>query len=43
MQIFNLKFRDGGTDYDATKTTTFLDAYHNEADSDSKFSYIKME
>ena len=25
-------FRDGSTDYDATKTTTFFWAYHDEAD-----------
>ena len=32
-------FRDGGTDYDATKTTTFFHAYHNEADSYAAMAY----
>ena len=27
---FQVNFRDGSTDYDATKTTTFWDAYHTE-------------
>jgi hypothetical protein len=30
---FQINFRDGGTDYDATKTTTFFDAGHSEDDS----------
>ena len=32
-------FRDGGTDYDAVKTTTAFRAYHNEADSDTALQY----
>ena len=32
-------FRDGGTDYDATKTTTFFKASHAENDSDIDLSY----
>ena len=28
----SFNFRDGSTDYDATKTTTFFHAYHNEGD-----------
>ena len=32
-------FRDGGTDYDATKTTTFFKASHAENDSDTDLSY----
>jgi len=32
-------FRDGGTDYDATKTTTYFSAYHNEAGNDSGLAY----
>jgi len=30
---FTVGFRDGGTDYDAVKTTTYFRAYHSEADS----------
>ena len=30
---FQINFRDGGTDFDATKTTTFFEAYHNESNS----------
>ena len=30
---FQVNFRDGGSDYDATKTTTFFNAYHAESDS----------
>ena len=32
-------FRDGGTDYDATKTTTYAYAYHNEDDSGADIGY----
>tara|TARA_R100001082_G_scaffold109735_1_gene87611 strand:- start:679 stop:1317 length:639 start_codon:yes stop_codon:yes gene_type:complete len=32
-------FRDGDTDYDATKTTTFFKASHAENDSDTDLSY----
>ena len=32
-------FRDGSTAYDATKTTTFFDAEHNEADGTTSLSY----
>ena len=32
-------FRDGGTAYDAVKTTTAFRAYHNEADSDTALQY----
>jgi len=35
---FTVGFRDGGTDYDAVKTTTYFRAYHSEADS-SAFGY----
>jgi len=28
---FQVNFRDGGSDYDATKTTTFFNAYHSES------------
>ena len=37
---FLVNFRDGGTDYDATKTTTFFNAEHAEADSTTGLSYI---
>ena len=30
---FQVNFRDGGTAYDATKTTTFFRAFHTEADA----------
>jgi hypothetical protein len=30
---FTVGFRDGGTDYDAVKTTSYARAYHDEADS----------
>tara|TARA_S200002703_G_scaffold130483_1_gene117757 strand:- start:343 stop:948 length:606 start_codon:yes stop_codon:yes gene_type:complete len=33
-------FRDGSTDYDATKTTSYFQAYHNENDSATALSYI---
>ena len=34
-----VNFRDGGSDYDATKTTSVFYAYHDEADSDTSLSY----
>ena len=34
---FTVNFRDGGSAYDATKTTTFFWAYHNEDDSGTQF------
>ena len=36
---FTVNFRDGGSSYDATKTTTMFDAYHNEGDSTATLSY----
>ena len=36
---FSFNFRDGGTDYDATKTTTHFYGYHNEAGSSSGLQY----
>ena len=33
-------FRDGGTDYDATKTTTFFNALHYENDSSTNLTYV---
>ena len=32
-------FRDGGTNYDAVKTTTAFDPYHNESDSGAGLGY----
>ena len=32
-------FRDGGSDYDAVKTTTYFDAIHDEADSSTALQY----
>ena len=36
-------FRDGSTDYDATKTTTVFETYHNEAGDDSGLAYQTAE
>ena len=36
---FQVNFRDGGTDYDATKTTTNFFAAHYENDSGTGFAY----
>jgi len=36
---FTIGFRDGGSAYDATKTTTFFAAYHAEADDSAGISY----
>ena len=40
---FQLNFRDGGTDFDATKTTTYFRTYHNEDDSGTTLSYRAAE
>ena len=32
---FTVNFRDGGSNYDATKTTSYFNTYHNEADNDA--------
>jgi len=37
--IFTVNFRDGGSSYDATKTTTWFNAYHNETGGASGFAY----
>ena len=34
-----VNFRDGGTAYDATKTTTVFNTYHDEADNNDPLSY----
>ena len=36
---FQVNFRDGGSDFDATKTTTYFQTEHNEADSDTNLEY----
>ena len=36
---FQVNFRDGGSSYDATKTTTYFRAYHDEADSATSLAY----
>jgi len=36
---FQVNFRDGGSSYDATKTTTFFDSYHTEADDEAAAGY----
>ena len=36
---FQFNFRDGGSSYDATKTTTAFNAYHRENDSDTGLGY----
>jgi len=36
---FQVNFRDGGSSYDATKTTTFFRAQHDEADGTTDLSY----
>jgi len=38
-QTFNVNFRDGGSSYDATKTTTMFYARHNEADTNTLLTY----
>ena len=35
----NVNFRDGGSSYDATKTTTNFSSYHNEGDSSANLAY----
>ena len=37
---FQVNFRDGSTAYDATKTTTYFHATHDEGDSATSLSYI---
>ena len=36
---FQVNFRDGGTAYDATKTTTAFKGYHDESDSTAELAY----
>ena len=39
QEYFSFNFRDGSTDYDATKTTTHFYSYHNEAGNSNGISY----
>jgi len=36
---FQVNFRDGGSSFDATKTTTYFRSFHNEGDTDTGVSY----
>ena len=38
--MLSVNFRDGGTDYDATKTSTFFEAYQNEAGTSTSLAYV---
>ena len=38
--MFCVNFRDGGTNYDATKTSTFFEAYQNEAGTSTSLAYV---
>jgi len=40
---FQVNFRDGGSDYDATKTTTFFRAYNYENDSSTALEYVAAQ
>ena len=40
---FQVGFRDGGSDYDATKTTIFYRAYHYENDSSTAVEYVTAQ
>ena len=37
---FTVNFRDGGSSYDATKTTTFFRAYHGEGGAGGVLTYV---
>ena len=40
---FLINFRDGGTDFDAPKTTTSFRCLHNEADTQELFQYYNID
>ena len=40
---FTVGFRDGGSNYDATKTTTYFEARHNEGDTATNLAYESGE
>ena len=37
---FQVNFRDGGSSFDATKTSTYFQAYHTESDSATSLEYV---
>ena len=39
LKDLQVNFRDGGSSYDATKTTSVFRTYHDEGDTDTTFSY----
>ena len=41
--IFKVGFRDGGTAYDAVKTSTSFRTYHDEADSQTAVAYVASQ
>ncbi len=38
-----VNFRDGGSNFDATKTTTFFVAYHSEAGNEASLTYVTSQ
>jgi len=40
---FSVNFRDGGSSYDATKTTTVFRAYQNESGSSTSLGYVTAD
>ena len=38
--MLSVKFRDGGTNYDATNTSIFFEAYQNEAGTSTSLAYV---
>ena len=38
--MLSVNFRDGGTNYDATKTSTFFEAYQNQAGTSTSLAYV---
>ena len=38
--VFSVNFRDGGSDYDAVKTSTSFRAYHTESDGAASLDYL---
>ena len=41
--VLTVGFRDGGSDYDATKTTTSFRVYHDEGDSQTAAAYVASQ
>jgi hypothetical protein len=41
--VLTVGFRDGGSDYDATKTTTSFRVYHDEGDSQTAVAYVASQ